>query len=160
MKCTRWVGLLHFVITCSFVCGLVVVMGSVEVDGRGRRDSCVGTVSRTGGSASPACRPRAAAAWSVLVPWSMCRGVVGSMYPFRELRPVHPCSTASRLQMTRDVTTYVMHTLFNLCRVNHPRQNQAAEYGIIPALQNVGLATATSRRLSVEPTKSHGCYFP
>jgi hypothetical protein len=45
--------------------------------------------------------------------------------------------TAARLQMAREVTTHAMHTLFNLCRVNHPRQNQAAEYGIIPALQNV-----------------------
>lgn len=69
-------------------------------------------------------------------------GAIPVLVPFlaKEGSQVVPLGTAvpaSRLQMSRDVTTHVMHTLFNLCRVNHPRQNQAAEYGIIPALQNI-----------------------
>ena len=46
-------------------------------------------------------------------------------------------SATSRPLHTKEVQNVVLHTLFNLCRVNRARQQSAAAAGIIPVLQYV-----------------------
>ena len=46
---------------------------------------------------------------------------------------------SAKAQMAKDVVNTVMHTLFYLCRVNHPRQIIAVEHDVIPILIKVAV---------------------
>ena len=109
---------------------------------------CTGSGSSGAMTTTASAAPLSAASAASHAMTSQWGSAAGSMFPLSSSSPAPP-SAQAQAQAAKEMQNYVLHTLFNLCRVNKARQERAALSGAIAPLMEVVEASRVLKPLAL-----------